>query len=108
MDRQKGPGTALTAGKRSGGTADPRGNILICSCEDTIPLDADAVRRGCKGAQVTTARQLCRAELDRFRAMARQSASLTVGCTQEAPLFTEVASEVETADAEAAIAYANI
>ena len=48
--------------------ADRPRNILICSCEDTMPLDAQAVRRGCGGTQVTTARQLCRAELDRFRA----------------------------------------
>ena len=26
--------------------------ILICSCEDTMPLDADAVQRGCRGAEV--------------------------------------------------------
>ena len=35
-----------------------------------MPLDADAVRRGCRGAQVTTAHHLCRAEIDRFRAAA--------------------------------------
>jgi ferredoxin len=70
-----------------------------------MPLDVDAVRRGCKGAQVTTAHQLCRAEVDRFRAMAGQSAPLMVGCTQEAPLFTEVASEGGT---ERPITYVNI
>ena len=48
--------------------ADRPRNILVCSCEDTMPLDADAVRRGCRGANVSTARQLCRAELERFRA----------------------------------------
>ena len=35
-----------------------------------MPLDADAVRRGCRGAQVKTAHQLCRAEIERFRAAA--------------------------------------
>ena len=38
-----------------------------------MPLDADAVRRGCRGADVTTARQLCRAELERFRCRRRPS-----------------------------------
>src|SRR6185295_2993361 len=66
-------------------------NILICSCEDTMPLDAEGVRRGCRGAQVSTARQLCRAELERFRAAAAAGEPLIVGCTQEAPLFAEVA-----------------
>ena len=54
-------------------------NILICSCEDTIPLDAEAVKRGCRGATVSTAQQLCRAELDKFRAAAASDAPLTIG-----------------------------
>jgi ferredoxin len=66
-------------------------DILLCSCEDTMPLDADAVRRGCRGAEVETAKQLCRAELERFRAAAARGDSLVVGCTQEAPLFEETA-----------------
>ncbi len=45
--------------------ADRPPNILICSCEDTMPLDGSAVRRGCRGAEVSTARQLCRAELEK-------------------------------------------
>jgi len=70
-----------------------RPQILICSCEDTMPLDADAVRRGC-GAQVATARHLCRAEIERFRGLAAQGEPLIVGCTQEAPLFADVAEEL--------------
>jgi hypothetical protein len=54
-----------------------------------MPLDADAVRHGCRG-EPTTATQLCRAELDRFRAIAAEDMPLTVGCTQEA---AEVAAE---------------
>src|ERR1700730_7201970 len=69
------------------------GHVVICSCEDTMPLDAGAVRRGCRGKEVTTARQLCRSELDRFRALARDAAALTVSCTQETPLFSGVAAE---------------
>lgn len=67
--------------------------VVICSCEDTMPLDAGAVRRGCRGKEVTTARQLCRSELDRFRTLARDAAALTVGCTQEALFFSDVAAE---------------
>jgi ferredoxin len=65
--------------------------IVVCSCEDTIKLDAGVVRRGCRGATVETARQLCRAELDRFHAAVAADAPLIVGCTQEAPRFTELA-----------------
>jgi ferredoxin len=75
--------------------------ILVCSCEDTMPLDADALKRGCRGADIKQANQLCRAELERFRAAAADGGPLTVGCTQEAPLFAEVAGE-------RAIAFANV
>ena len=57
-----------------------------------MPLDASAVRRGCRG-ELRTATQLCRAELDRFREIAAKDTLLTVGCTQEAALFSEAAAE---------------
>ena len=72
--------------------ADLTRRLLICSCDDTMPLDADAVRRGCR-SEATAAKQLCRAELDRFRTIAAQDTPLTVACTQEAHLFSEVAAE---------------
>ena len=81
--------------------ADRPPKILICSCEDTMPLDGSAVQRGCRGAEVLTARQLCRAELEKFRAAAESGGPLIVGCTQEVPLFSEVAGD-------AAVTYANI
>jgi ferredoxin len=64
---------------------------VLCSCEDTMPLDTGAVARGCRGAELTTARQLCRGELERFRSLAARPGPLTIGCTQEAPVFEEVA-----------------
>src|ERR1700752_5029533 len=70
-----------------------RPRILICSCEDTMPLDAEAVRHGCRGS-VLTADHLCRTEIERSRsAAANGSSPLIVGSTQEAPLFSEVAAE---------------
>jgi ferredoxin len=63
--------------------------IVVCSCEDTMPLDADAFRRGCAGVEVVTGRQLCRVELGRFHTLTEPGAPITVGCTQEAPLFRE-------------------
>jgi ferredoxin len=80
-------------------------NILICSCEDTMPLDGEAVRRGCRGGVVTTARQLCRAEIGRFEALAAEGAPLTVGCTQEAPRFIEAAAALGR---ERSVQYVNI
>ncbi len=72
-------------------------NILICSCEDTMPLDGEAVRRVCRDSVVVEGRQLCRAELERFRAMAGSGEALLVACTQETPLFEEVAGEINNA-----------
>jgi len=73
--------------------AQPPKTVLVCSCEDTMHLDAAAVKRGCRNSEIETFRQLCRAELDRFRSAAKTDGSLVVGCTQEAPLFTDEAGE---------------
>jgi ferredoxin len=58
-----------------------------------MPIDAAAIQRGCKGADVVTARYLCRAQTELFSKFANASAPITVGCTQEAPLFSEIAGE---------------
>lgn len=58
-----------------------------------MPLDTSAVQRGCLGAKIEGADQLCRAELERFRSAVAAGTALTVGCTQEAPLFAGVAQE---------------
>jgi ferredoxin len=72
--------------------------FLVCSCDGTMPLDIEALKRGCRGAEIVTGHQLCRAELGRFRDLAESGAQIIVGCTQEAPLFrdatTDSASEV--------------
>src|SRR3954465_9574843 len=73
-----------------------RRQILLCSCEDTMRLHAGAGRRRCGGAKVTTAQHLCRAEIERFRAAAAPGEPLIVGCTQEAPRFSEAAEETKT------------
>jgi ferredoxin len=58
-----------------------------------MPLDGSAFKRGCRGAEIVRGRQLCRAELERFRALAKDGAPITVGCTQEAPVFRDAAAE---------------
>src|SRR3979409_287806 len=65
-------------------------HLLICSCEKTMPLDAQAIARGC-AARMTQANQLCGLELERFKQALADGAPITVACTQEAPLFREVA-----------------
>jgi ferredoxin len=68
-------------------------NILICSCEDTMPLDGEKVRRACRDSVVIEGRQFCRAELDRVRKAAAGGEPTVIACTQEAPLFSEIAEE---------------
>src|ERR1700751_4494003 len=67
---------------------DPR-SILVCSCEDPIPLDAQALHQSCRGGHLVTGRQFCRAELGKFRELVATGAAVTMGCTQESPLFRE-------------------
>jgi ferredoxin len=85
--------------------ADRPQTIFLCSCDDTMPLDSGAVRRACHGAKVETAGQLCRVEIERFRAALAAGAPLAIGCTQEAPLFTELAQESKK---EADLTFVNV
>lgn len=78
--------------------------ILVCSCEDTMSPDVHAVQRACRGANVVAGRQLCRAELDRVRRALGGADPVTVACTQEAPLFSEIAEELGRRD----VAFVNI
>ncbi|MGP1396579.1 MAG: 4Fe-4S dicluster domain-containing protein [Inquilinaceae bacterium] len=82
----------------------PTRTVLTCTCEGTMAPDGGALARaGCGGG--ASAHQLCRADLDRFRAALAGGLPVTVACTQEAPLFREVA-EAETPDLP--LAFANI
>src|SRR4051794_6457051 len=78
-------------------------HLLICSCEKTMPLDVPAINRGC-GGKITQANQLCGLELDRFKQALADGAPITVACTQEAPLFREVAEDFP----QAQLTFANI
>jgi ferredoxin len=73
--------------------ADERRTILVCSCEGTMAPDAGLVARAC-GVQSVAGEQLCRRELERFRAAVAQGDALTIACTQEEPLFRETAADL--------------
>jgi ferredoxin len=80
------------------------GRLLICSCDGTVPLGTEAIRCGCHSEPIT-ATQLCGAELDRFRSIAAQDGPVTVACTQEAALFSDIAAQTGRVGS---IQYANI
>ena len=49
-------------------------DVLICSCEDTMTLDPDAIAKATGGdGDLRPARHLCRVEMDRFGDVAAQS-----------------------------------
>jgi ferredoxin len=78
--------------------------LILCSCEDTMPMDAGTVGRGCRDLKITTARQLCRSELATFKTLAADG-DLTVACTQEAALFEETA---DAATLDASLRFINV
>ncbi|SEF87735.1 4Fe-4S binding protein [Bosea lathyri] len=69
------------------------GTTFLCSCEETMPLHGETVAKACR-TKVRTAHQLCRKELDFFKTVLAQDSEVTVACTQEAPLFEEVAGDI--------------
>jgi heterodisulfide reductase subunit A-like polyferredoxin len=79
--------------------------ILVCSCERTMPAFGDHVARACGNARVVQGDQLCGAEIERVRAILVDGGPVTIACTQQAPLFTEVAEELGFAGE---LAFANI
>ncbi len=69
-----------------------RGKTLkLCNCNRTIPLDAKALAAALKaGEPIPVHTELCRKESGAFQAILRDP-DVLVACTQEAPLFTELA-----------------
>lgn len=66
-------------------------DVFVCSCEDTMSIDTDALGKALGGdGALKTARHLCRVELDRFTDGVKDADSILVACTQEAPLFLDV------------------
>jgi len=71
--------------------------VLVCDCDSTMPLDDASLTRACKavGAEGKTElnTQLCRAQLGTFQQAILGKQPVVVACTQEAPLFLEIAAE---------------
>lgn len=80
-----------------------RPRVLLCNCEKTMRLDAGRIAGLEASTHVHT--QLCRAEVARFEAALDDGMPLLVACTQEAPLFEDVAEEKGS---ETELAFVNI
>ncbi len=79
--------------------------LKLCSCNGTIALDAKQLAAALKTKQpLTVHRELCRKEAGAFQSSLADP-DLIVACTQEAPLFSELASAVQS---QARISFLNI
>jgi ferredoxin len=79
--------------------------IKLCNCNQTMALDAKALAIALKlGSPITIHTELCRREAGAFHE-ALQSGDCLVACTQEAPLFAELA---EQAGAKHELKFVNI
>jgi len=79
--------------------------LKLCSCNGTLPIDARALAAALKsGAPATVHTELCRKEVARLQG-ALGDAEVMVACTQEAPLFGELA---RAADSKAELRFVNI
>lgn len=76
--------------------------VLLCNCEKTMALNPDRLPLQ-EGEPLYS--QLCRVQVESFENALRTGERLLVGCTQEAPLFSEIAEE-KAPDAD--VAYVNI
>ena len=79
--------------------------VFVCSCERSMPGFGESVARGCGGVEVQSGNQFCGAELERVRSALGRGEAVTIACTQQAPLFLEVAQDAGFAGE---LAFANI
>jgi ferredoxin len=65
--------------------------VFLCTCNGTMPLDAEAIARASGGARRPVHEVMCQRELGRFKDDA--GGDMIVACTQEQRLLGEVAEE---------------
>jgi len=68
-------------------------NYALCNCNGTAALDGGALKKSLSDASVVTGQALCRREAGLVQALLAGDAPLVIGCTQEAPLFSELAEQ---------------
>ncbi len=69
--------------------------ILLCNCAKTMTVDGAAIGAALGGNALAVHTQLCRTDIAAYEAALGGDQRLLVACTQEAPLFSEVAAEAQ-------------
>lgn len=80
---------------------------LICNCEGTLPLDAQALAQTLKAEEPRVARQLCRTEISRLGEVG-EGERLLLACTQEHAIVEETLRERWGEEAGIDLALVNI
>jgi ferredoxin len=78
---------------------------LLCNCAGTMKVDGKAIGEALGLGELPVYRQLCRADVSAYEAALADGEPIIVGCTQESPLFSELAEE---AGGEALPGFTNI
>ena len=79
--------------------------ILLCNCAKTMTVDGAAIGAALGRDALTVHTQLCRTDIAAYETALGGDEPLLVACTQEAPLFSEVAGEARP---DADVAFVNI
>ena len=68
-------------------------NCLVCNCEKTMSLDKKSLNKATERDISPIYNHLCRSQIEDFEKALDTDQPLVVACTQEAPLFGEIAAE---------------
>jgi ferredoxin len=80
-------------------TSAKRQRLLVCNCQKTMEIDAQRLSAGLGlAAPPAVHTELCRAQIAAFEQALATGDRVHVACTQEAPLFREVAAEKATGE----------
>jgi len=63
----------------------------ICNCNNTMPMDGAAIGNALGEGTLPVASQLCRREVNQYLDTLEGGERIVIGCTQEEPLFRELA-----------------
>ncbi|MER0237052.1 4Fe-4S binding protein [Fulvimarina sp. MAC8] len=69
--------------------------VLVCNCEKSMSVDGAAIGRALGGEALTVHTHLCRSGIAAFESAIASDDEVMVACTQESPLFAEIAEEQE-------------
>ncbi|MBZ0133771.1 MAG: 4Fe-4S binding protein [Rhodocyclaceae bacterium] len=68
--------------------------LKLCNCNGTVGLDSASLSKALElGVPVKVSSALCRQEINSFTSALAEGGDVVVACTQEAPLFQELAEE---------------